>query len=152
MEQNKQTKIRHIQRNVFTTEECQNLQRIHQGSCAVGYMPNISILTLRDLWCLNSVHHFLPIVALRDRVREIVEKEFDCFGELYFEWTSINCWSEKSYIRKHYDSNREYLNQRHYSAVVYLNSKVNSPETDKNGFKGNAYAYTYLQLLLPKKN
>uniref|UniRef100_A0A7S3LHU6 Prolyl 4-hydroxylase alpha subunit Fe(2+) 2OG dioxygenase domain-containing protein n=1 Tax=Aplanochytrium stocchinoi TaxID=215587 RepID=A0A7S3LHU6_9STRA len=135
MEQNKQTKIRHIQRNVFTTEECQNLQRIHQGSCAVGYMPNISILTLRDLWCLNSVHHFLPIVALRDRVREIVEKEFDCFGELYFEWTSINCWSEKSYIRKHYDSNREYLNQRHYSAVVYLNSKVNSPETDKNGFK-----------------
>mmetsp|Transcript_15197 Transcript_15197/g.19951 ORF Transcript_15197/g.19951 Transcript_15197/m.19951 type:complete len:397 (+) Transcript_15197:78-1268(+) len=129
-----------VKRNFATAEECANLIRVHDGCCSVGYMPDITITTLRELWNSGCTQHFIPIISLRDKVRDFIEEKFDCFGELYYEWTSINCWNKGSYINPHHDSNRDYLKQRHFSALVYLNSKTNSQQ-EQVGFKGGDFHF-----------
>jgi len=65
----------------------------------------------------------------------LTEKHFGIEFTLAFEWTGLNCWHKGSMIHPHYDSNRDYLKQRHFSAILYLNSNIDGGNfhfVDKN--------------------
>lgn len=51
---------------------------------------------------------------------EIAEEQFQKEFELRFEFTAIFAYSKGASLNDHYDSTRNYLQNRHYSAVLYL--------------------------------
>ncbi|KAK3252798.1 hypothetical protein CYMTET_37926 [Cymbomonas tetramitiformis] len=64
----------------------------------------------------------VPLLETRERLRDAVEENFDCQYSLHVEFTGLLSWGTGARIDWHYDSNRPYLKQRHYTAVLYLNS------------------------------
>eukprot|EP01126_Amoeba_proteus_P045899 TRINITY_DN5163_c0_g1_i4.p1 TRINITY_DN5163_c0_g1~~TRINITY_DN5163_c0_g1_i4.p1 ORF type:complete len:260 (-),score=59.19 TRINITY_DN5163_c0_g1_i4:211-990(-) len=55
-------------------------------------------------------------------MRDLTE---ECFNEkfnLMVEFTGLMGWEENASMKPHYDSNRDYLLQRHYTGLLYLNS------------------------------
>lgn len=133
--------------SVASEVECLNLIRIHssksisllnlkpffhttclerfssKGCCSAGYIDHVTICSLRDLLQCNRKEEVLFLVQLREKIRDIVEDHTGLFGELYFEWCSVTCWSEGSSLQSHFDSNRPYLAHRDYSAILYLNTE-----------------------------
>ncbi|ELR17383.1 oxidoreductase, putative [Acanthamoeba castellanii str. Neff] len=102
--------------------ECRELIRVHRASGVVGYRDRFSVTTLREPLARTSDWPLLlPFVRLRDRLRDAVEERTGEHLALFVEWTGLSCWHPHSSIPPHYDSNRPYLEQRHYSVVLYLN-------------------------------
>ena len=105
--------------NLLSGAECRELCWLQQSCRRQGYMEALSVVTFREL--LSEPALLIPLVAARERVLEQVE---EAFGEvLHIEYTGLLCWEAGAVIAPHYDANRPYLAQRHFSALVYLNSQ-----------------------------
>ena len=99
--------------------QCAELCFIQRSQRRAGYMTGLSTVTFREL--LSEPTLLVPLVAARSKVLEAVE---EATGEiLYVEYTGLNCWDSDAIIEPHYDSNRPYLEMRHYSALVYLSNQ-----------------------------
>eukprot|EP00742_Colponemidia_sp_Colp-10_P011342 GILJ01012587.1.p1 GENE.GILJ01012587.1~~GILJ01012587.1.p1 ORF type:complete len:404 (+),score=22.70 GILJ01012587.1:1-1212(+) len=109
--------------NLFTKQECKELIYIHQSCSVVGYRPHFTSTTFREIVAAGNWSALYPLVAARERVRDRLESEFGLELSLHIEFTGLTCWFGESHIPFHYDSNRSYLRQRHYSAIVYLNDQ-----------------------------
>ncbi|XP_009105064.1 uncharacterized protein LOC103830987 [Brassica rapa] len=108
--------------NFITPEECKELEFIHKSCSTVGYRPNVFSTTLSHLIATNSPHLLIPFVSIRERLKEKMEETFGCEFELFIEFTGLISWCRGACIGWHSDDNRQYLKQRHFSAVCYLNS------------------------------
>lgn len=64
----------------------------------------------------------MPIIPIRERLREKAEEYFGCQYELFVEFTGLISWCRGASIGWHSDDNRPYLKQRDFAAVCYLNS------------------------------
>lgn len=106
----------------ISTELCQELVFIHKSCGVVGYRPHVLSMTLSHLVATNSAALIMPFVALRVMVKEAVEEFFECEFELFVEFTGLISWTTGADIGWHSDDNRDYLRQRHFSAVCYLNT------------------------------
>eukprot|EP00879_Flechtneria_rotunda_P025993 GHRR01027663.1.p1 GENE.GHRR01027663.1~~GHRR01027663.1.p1 ORF type:complete len:377 (+),score=114.07 GHRR01027663.1:121-1251(+) len=67
-------------------------------------------------------------------VWDAVEDHFGIPCQIFAEHTSIITWHAGASIGWHHDANRPYLSQRHYSAVVYLN-------TQDSDFTGGTFCF-----------
>ncbi|XP_068659759.1 uncharacterized protein [Aristolochia californica] len=106
----------------ISSDLCQELEFVHKSCSTVGYRPNVFSTTLSHLIATNSSHLILPLVPIRERVKEKVEEFFGCEFELFIEFTGLISWCTGASIGWHSDDNRPYLKQRHFAAVCYLNS------------------------------
>ncbi|CAN7129501.1 unnamed protein product [Brassica rapa subsp. narinosa] len=111
-----------ILHNFITPEECKELEFIHKSCSTVGYRPNVFSTTLSHLIATNSPHLLVPFVSIRERLKEKMEETFGCEYELFIEFTGLISWCRGACIGWHSDDNRQYLKQRDFSAVCYLNS------------------------------
>ncbi|CAN6933290.1 hypothetical protein Bca4012_100970 [Brassica carinata] len=111
-----------ILHNFITPEECKELEFIHRSCSTVGYRPNVFSTTLSHLIATNSPHLLIPFVSIRERLKEKMEETFGCEYELFIEFTGLISWCRGASIGWHSDDNRQYLKQRDFSAVCYLNS------------------------------
>ncbi|KAL2643526.1 hypothetical protein R1flu_011113 [Riccia fluitans] len=111
-----------LQPEFLSPEECKELQFIHKSCCVVGYRPWVLSTTLCHLVATNSANLILPLLPIRERVKELVEEYFGREYELFVEFTGLISWTKGANIGWHSDDNRPYLRQRHYSAVCYLNN------------------------------
>ncbi|CAH8382799.1 unnamed protein product [Eruca vesicaria subsp. sativa] len=111
-----------ILHNFITPEECRELEFIHKSCSTVGYRPNVFSTTLSHLIATNSPHLLIPFVSIRERLKERMEETFGCEYELFIEFTGLISWCRGASIGWHSDDNRQYLKQRDFSAVCYLNS------------------------------
>ncbi|KAL7132244.1 hypothetical protein ABFS83_12G058700 [Erythranthe nasuta] len=118
-----------ILRNFLSPEICKEMEFIHKSCSTVGYRPNVFSTTLSHLIAANSAHLILPIIPIRERLKEKVEEYFGCEYELFVEFTGLISWCRGASIGWHSDDNRDYLKQRDFAAVCYLNSY----EVDFNG-------------------
>lgn len=98
------------------------LEFIHKSCCTVGYRPNVFSTTLSHLNATNCGHLIMPIIPIRERLREKAEEYFGCQYELFVEFTGLISWCRGASIGWHSDDNRPYLKQRDFAAVCYLNS------------------------------
>ncbi|KAL0402752.1 UNVERIFIED_CONTAM: hypothetical protein Sradi_1916000 [Sesamum radiatum] len=85
-------------------------------------LPNVFSTTLPHLIATNSAHLIMPLVPIRERLKEKVEDHFGCEYELFVEFTGLISWCKGASIGWHSDDNRDYLKQRDFAAVCYLNS------------------------------
>ncbi|KAG9153006.1 hypothetical protein Leryth_024743 [Lithospermum erythrorhizon] len=115
-------KPRLILEKFVSEEECKELEFIHKSNCTVGYRPNVFSTTLSHLIATNCPHLIIPIIPLREKLREKVEEHFGCEFELFIEFTGLISWCKGASIGWHSDDNRDYLKQRDFAAVCYLNS------------------------------
>ncbi|ERN11016.1 hypothetical protein AMTRI_Chr04g244250 [Amborella trichopoda] len=106
----------------MSTQLCEELKFIHKSNCAVGYRPHVLSTILSHLIATNSSHLILPLVDIREKLKERVEEFFGCEFELFIEFTGLISWSCGSSIGWHSDDNRPYLKQRHFAAVCYLSN------------------------------
>ncbi|KAG0623529.1 hypothetical protein M758_3G181000 [Ceratodon purpureus] len=106
----------------ISPELCEELVFVHKSCGVVGYRPHVFSTTLSHLVATNSAALIMPFIALRERVKEAVEEFFDCEFELFVEFTGLISWTTGANIGWHSDDNRDYLRQRHFSAVCYLNT------------------------------
>ncbi|KAL3650650.1 hypothetical protein CASFOL_007053 [Castilleja foliolosa] len=111
-----------ILRNFLSPDTCKELEFIHKSSSTVGYRPNVLSTTLLHLVATNSAHLIIPFIPIRERLREKVEEHFGCEYELFVEFTGLISWCKGASIGWHSDDNRDYLKQRDFAAVCYLNS------------------------------
>ncbi|XP_019163699.1 PREDICTED: uncharacterized protein LOC109160047 [Ipomoea nil] len=111
-----------ILRNFLSLQLCKELEFIHKSCCTVGYRPNVFSTTLFHLIATNCAHLIMPIIPIRERLKEKVEEYFGCEYELFVEFTGLISWCKGSSIGWHSDNNRPYLKQRDFAAVCYLNS------------------------------
>ncbi|KAL2248784.1 prolyl 3-hydroxylase 1 isoform X1 [Sesamum indicum] len=111
-----------ILRGFLSPETCKELEFIHKSCCTVGYRPNVFSTTLPHLIATNSAHLIMPLVPIRERLKEKVEDHFGCEYELFVEFTGLMSWCKGASIGWHSDDNRDYLKQRDFAAVCYLNS------------------------------
>ncbi|XP_018446527.2 uncharacterized protein LOC108818144 isoform X1 [Raphanus sativus] len=111
-----------ILHDFISPEECKELEFIHKSCSTVGYRPNVFSTTLSHLVATNSPHLLIPFVSLRERLKEKIEETFGCEFELFIEFTGLVSWCRGASIGWHSDDNRQYLKQRDFSAVCYLNS------------------------------
>ncbi|XP_070019187.1 uncharacterized protein [Nicotiana sylvestris] len=111
-----------ILHNFLPLDLCKELEFIHKSCCTVGYRPNVLSTTLSHLIATNSAHFILPIIPIRERLREKAEEYFGCQYELFVEFTGLISWCRGASIGWHSDDNRPYLKQRDFAAVCYLNS------------------------------
>ncbi|CAI5494221.1 unnamed protein product [Closterium sp. Naga37s-1] len=93
---------------------------IHASSSTVGYRPHVRSTTLAHLIATNCGPLMLPILPIRDRVRDKVEEAFGMQLGLLVEFTGIISWLPGATIGWHADDNRPYLKQRAFAAVCYL--------------------------------
>ncbi|KAL3696863.1 hypothetical protein R1sor_010939 [Riccia sorocarpa] len=105
----------------LSPEECKELQFIHKSCGVVGYRPWVLSTTLSHLVATNCANLILPLLPIRERIKELVEEYFGREYELFTEFTGLISWTKGAKIGWHSDDNRPYLRQRHYSAVCYLN-------------------------------
>ncbi|XP_051116440.1 uncharacterized protein LOC127241433 isoform X1 [Andrographis paniculata] len=111
-----------ILRNFLSPDVCKELEFIHKSCCTVGYRPNVFSTTLPLLIATNSAHLIVPLVPIRERLKEKVEEYFGCEYELFVEFTGLISWCKGASIGWHSDDNRDYLKQRDFAVVCYLNS------------------------------
>ncbi|ESQ28473.1 hypothetical protein EUTSA_v10018688mg [Eutrema salsugineum] len=111
-----------ILHNFLSPEECKELEFIHKSCSTVGYRPNVFSTTLSHLIATNSPHLIIPFVSIRERLKEKMEETFGCEYELFIEFTGLISWCRGASIGWHSDDNRQYLKQRDFAAVCYLNS------------------------------
>jgi len=81
----------------------------------------------------SLVHLTLPLIRARAIMWQAVEQYYgpSVQYELVPEFTSLTGWHQGSYLKNHYDSNREYLKDRYYSAILYLNDPtINDNDND----------------------
>ena len=109
--------------NILTVDECNELIAVHRSEHHAGYIDNLTITRFADLASKDKIHLTLPMVRARHKCWDQIEHYFDEQFELYPEFTSLMGWQEGSYLKSHYDANREYLLDRHCSAVLYLNDQ-----------------------------
>ena len=110
---------RHISGGLLDAAQCAELCWIQRSQRRAGYMVGLSAVTFRELLAEPAL--LLPLIVARTRVLEAVEA---AFGEiLHCEYTGLLCWEPDAIIEPHFDSNRPYLTQRHFSALVYLNDQ-----------------------------
>ncbi|WIA10351.1 hypothetical protein OEZ85_010543 [Tetradesmus obliquus] len=112
---------RAIYEHFLTQQETQQLLFIHRALAVNGYRPHVRSLTLFDV-VLAEPRLLPPLVHVRQLVLDAVEEHFDKPCQVFVEHTSLISWGPGASIGWHHDSNREYLAQRHFSAVLYLNS------------------------------
>ncbi|KAG2322184.1 hypothetical protein Bca52824_015397 [Brassica carinata] len=122
MSEGKREHPRLILHNFLSLEECKELEFIHKSCSTVGYRPNVFSTTLSHLIATNSPHLLIPFVSIRERLKEKMEETFGCEFELFIEFTGLISWCRGASIGWHSDDNRQYLKQRDFSAVCYLNS------------------------------
>ncbi|KAF8081456.1 hypothetical protein N665_0885s0003 [Sinapis alba] len=122
MPEGKREHPRLILHNFISPEECKELEFIHKSCSTVGYRPNVFSTTLSHLIATNSPHLLIPFVSIRERLKEKMEETFGCEFELFIEFTGLISWCRGASIGWHSDDNRQYLKQRDFSAVCYLNS------------------------------
>jgi hypothetical protein len=111
--------------HVLSHDECQELIGIHRGHAHAGYMHHLTITRFADV-CRERNHRatiasVLPLARARHLCWQHVEDRWDACLELYPECTALMGWHPGSVLQTHHDSNREYLQDRHYSAILYLN-------------------------------
>ncbi|XP_015062538.1 uncharacterized protein LOC107008130 isoform X2 [Solanum pennellii] len=111
-----------ILHNFLPLDLCKELEFIHKSCCTVGYRPNVFSTTLSHLIATNCAHFIMPIIPIRERLREKAEEYFGCQYELFVEFTGLISWCRGASIGWHSDDNRPYLKQRDFAAVCYLNS------------------------------
>nr|GMD18091.1 uncharacterized protein LOC109160047 [Ipomoea batatas] len=111
-----------ILRNFLSLQLCKELEFIHKSCCTVGYRPNVFSTTLFHLIATNCANLIMPLIPIRERLKEKVEEYFGCEYELFVEFTGLISWCKGSSIGWHSDNNRPYLKQRDFAAVCYLNS------------------------------
>ncbi|GAB4822737.1 hypothetical protein N2152v2_009783 [Parachlorella kessleri] len=75
-------------------------------------------------------------MAAREKVRAAVEEALGLDLGLLVEFTGLISWRPGACIDFHHDANRYYLQQRHYSAVTYLN-------TAEADFGGGAFLFQH---------
>ncbi|OEU06979.1 hypothetical protein FRACYDRAFT_252611 [Fragilariopsis cylindrus CCMP1102] len=144
---------------IISVEDCHELISIHESEAHSGYINSLTITRISDLCynykspaeeessgagadeasqvseVVVPVHLTLPIVRARYVIWKIVENHFrNCNNnndlELVPEFTSLTAWHNGSIgLKNHYDSNRSYLQDRHYSAILYLNNPTISTST-----------------------
>ncbi|KAL3379075.1 hypothetical protein AABB24_000012 [Solanum stoloniferum] len=111
-----------ILHNFLPLDLCKELEFIHKSCCTVGYRPNVFSTTLSHLIATNCAPLIMPIIPIRERLREKAEEYFGCQYELFVEFTGLISWCRGASIGWHSDDNRPYLKQRDFAAVCYLNS------------------------------
>ncbi|GER50052.1 2-oxoglutarate (2OG) and Fe(II)-dependent oxygenase superfamily protein [Striga asiatica] len=111
-----------IIRKFLSPEACKEFEFIHKSCSTVGYRPNVFSTTLPHLIATNSAHLIMPLVPIREKLKEKVEEHFGCEYELVVEFTGLISWCKGASIGWHSDDNRDYLKQRDFAAVCYLNS------------------------------
>ncbi|KAJ8565295.1 hypothetical protein K7X08_007871 [Anisodus acutangulus] len=111
-----------ILHNFLSLDLCKELEFIQKSCCTVGYRPNVFSTTLSHLIATNCAHFIMPIIPIRERLREKAEEYFGCQYELFVEFTGLISWCRGASIGWHSDDNRPYLKQRDFAAVCYLNS------------------------------
>ncbi|PKI65291.1 hypothetical protein CRG98_014329 [Punica granatum] len=109
-------------RDFLSLDQCKELEFIHKSSSTVGYRPNVFSTTLSHLIATNCPQLIVPLVPLREKLKDKVEEFFGCEYELCIEFTGLVSWSKGASIGWHSDDNRPYLKQRDYTAVCYLNT------------------------------
>eukprot|EP00798_Chlamydomonas_sp_ICE-L_P009727 gene9727-7600_t len=114
---------------VITEEECSELIYIARSLSLPGYRDGVYSATLPNMLRL-APHLVMPMTKVRQKVWRAVEAGFAFEPCLHVEFTGLLSWNAGANLGWHHDSNRDYLTQRHYSAVLYLN---NGSEKD---FKG----------------
>ncbi|KAF8040105.1 hypothetical protein BT93_B2355 [Corymbia citriodora subsp. variegata] len=104
--------------NFLSLEQCKELEFIHKSCSTVGYRPSVFSTTLSHLIATNSAHLIIPLVLIREKLKEKVEEFFACEYELCIEFTGLVSWTKGSSIGWHSDDNRPYLKQRDFSDVL----------------------------------
>eukprot|EP00854_Cymbomonas_tetramitiformis_P005072 gene5072-6174_t len=99
----------------ITAEKCQELIHIAKSVCTQGHLPHVQAANV------DTILHLQPCLLV-PLLETRVEENFDCQYSLHVEFTGLLSWGTGARIDWHYDSNRPYLKQRHYTAVLYLNS------------------------------
>jgi hypothetical protein len=135
----------HIHDNVLSDEECYELIAIHETERHRGYIDHLTITRLADLATMESIHLTLPILRARYICLELVETTFQKELSLFPEFTALMGWQPNSYLKTHYDANRDYLQDRHYSAILYLNNPTHSNNNDNsNNDENNAMEQSHV--------
>lgn len=118
------------------------LLHIQRSLSVEGYVKDLTLAAMRELWGKPELCPLIPVrgrsncqslFTLSETIREIAEESFYQQFCLNFEFTGLMCWEEGASMEPHYDrfnlyfiflthSNRDYLVQRHYTALLYLNS------------------------------
>lgn len=72
-----------------TLRALQELEFIHKSSSTVGYRPNVFSTTLSHLIATNCPQLIVPLVPIREKLKEKVEEFFGCEYELCIEFTGL---------------------------------------------------------------
>eukprot|EP00566_Odontella_aurita_P018888 CAMPEP_0113525568 /NCGR_PEP_ID=MMETSP0015_2-20120614/237_1 /TAXON_ID=2838 /ORGANISM="Odontella" /LENGTH=314 /DNA_ID=CAMNT_0000423755 /DNA_START=63 /DNA_END=1003 /DNA_ORIENTATION=+ /assembly_acc=CAM_ASM_000160 len=121
-----------VRDKIISASECAELVAAHQAEIHAGYIQSLTVTRLADLVLPRTIHLALPLLRARHRVLEIAEEYFGMELELLPEFTALTGWHKGSFLRSHYDANRDYLKHRAVSAILYLNGQE-SGETDEVG-------------------
>lgn len=60
-------------------------------------------------------------ISARDKIRDVIEAAVGQNLQLFAEFTGLISWRRGSFIGAHRDDNQDYLAQRQFAAVLYLN-------------------------------
>ncbi len=112
--------------NVLTQDECDELIAIHASHAHAGYIDHLQVTRVSDFVAgngtTNSLAMVLPLLRARYKMWETVEEFYpEASLEIFPEYTALSAWHKGAFLRMHYDSNKDYLLDRHYSALLYLN-------------------------------
>lgn len=107
-----------ILHNFLPLDLCKELEFIHKSCCTVGYRPNVFSTTLSHLIATNCAPLIMPIIPIREKLREKAEEYFGCQYELFVEFTGLISWCRGASIGWHSDDNRPYLKQRDFACVI----------------------------------
>ncbi|XP_056165854.1 uncharacterized protein LOC115670823 isoform X3 [Syzygium oleosum] len=118
MAADRQQNPRLLLRNFLSLEQCKELEFIHKSCSTVGYRPCVFSTTLSHLIATNSAHLIMPLVLIREKLKEKVEEFFACEYELCIEFTGLVSWTKGASIGWHSDDNRPYLKQRDFADVL----------------------------------
>lgn len=145
--------LRTVVDDVLSEEECAELICAQRSGCDNGYMPRVTVARFFELARHGfALAAFAPaICAAREKVRDLLEELAQDACLVHFEWTALVCWRAGASLNMHFDSNREYLAQRHWSAVLYLNGDDDDESDDgldsaRPPFRGGA-----LEFALPRE-
>ncbi|GBF93946.1 2-oxoglutarate (2OG) and Fe(II)-dependent oxygenase superfamily [Raphidocelis subcapitata] len=106
--------------DVLPRPACTRLSWLLQALSHDGHSPCVSVVTAYEL--ARCEPRLLPeLAAARQTVLQAVEASFGLEAELYVEWSGLVAWRPGAAIDWHHDANRDYLQQRAYAAVLYLN-------------------------------
>ena len=128
--------LRRVLDDVLTADECAELIFAQRSSCNNGYMPRVTVARFFEMARCESLELGAPALAsAREKIRDLIEAEADDAVLVHFEWSAIVCWRAGASLNAHFDRNRPYLKQRHWSAVVYLND-ANAASDDESSDDG----------------